>query len=255
VDTLLFESTFYNSRQPTFRASLRVSGNKVDVYFSFQQGAVVTDNSLTHGRGGVVTWLARADFDDLHVSATDEYELFYREWGFGGNDYESGMHELSGHWAVLQGGDEEESYLAGLYQSDTSGDARAIIGTPVANQELTSWLKVNSFAASQTGAWVGMVARYVDAKNYYYVTMRASGQIQIKKIVNGVITVLASSNFTAVLGQVYRVRFLVINDQLQLYVDEALVASAHDADIASGQYGIATYRAAATWDLFGVVQP
>ena len=39
----------------------------------------MTDNSLTHGRAGVATWLARADFDDVHVAGTDPYLLFSRE--------------------------------------------------------------------------------------------------------------------------------------------------------------------------------
>ncbi len=51
--------------------------------------------------------------------------------------------------------------------------------------------------------------------------MRSTGQVQIRKIVNGVITVLGTANFTAVLGRYYDVRFLVINDQLQLYVDRS----------------------------------
>jgi hypothetical protein len=37
--------------------------------------------------------------------------------------------------------------------------------------------------------------------------------------------VLGTANFTTVQGD-YDVRFLVINDQLQLFVDRALVASA-----------------------------
>ena len=66
---------------------------------------------------------------------------------------------------------------------------------------------------------------------------------------------LASANFTATLGQYHDVRFLVINDQLQLYVDDSLVATAHDCDITSGKYGLATYRAKANWEWFSVVQP
>jgi hypothetical protein len=95
----------------------------------------------------------------------------------------------------------------------------------------------------------------VDANNHYYVTLRSTGQIQIRKMVNGVITVLATANFTAVPGQYYEVRFVVINDQLHLYVDNVLVANAHDRALTSGRYGIATYRAAANWDRFWVLQP
>jgi hypothetical protein len=255
VDTLLLDRAFYNSHGTTYRAILRVTGNTLETQFSFQQGDIISDGSLTHGRGGVATWLARADFDDLHVAATEPYSLFTRDYGFAGEDRESGMHELSGTWEVREGGDEESPYLTGLAQLDASGSAIAVIGTPVANQEIKATMRVDSFAASGTGAWVGLLARYVDANNYYYVTMRATGQIQLKKFVNGVITVLGSANFTPVLGNYYRVRFLVINDQLQLYVDDALVATAHDRAIASGMYGIATYRAKANWESFSVMQP
>jgi hypothetical protein len=82
-----------------------------------------------------------------------------------------------------------------------------------------------------------------------------TGQIQIRKVVNGVITVLASANFTATLGQYCDVRFLVISDQLQVYVDGSLTATAHDGAIASGKYGLATYRAKANWETLSVLQP
>ena len=178
-----------------------------------------------------------------------------REYGFSGYDYASGLDELSGVWDVLEVSDEDESYLDGLAQRDTSGDARAVIGTPVANQELIARMRVDAFSALQQGAWIGLLARYVDAKNFYYVTIRSTGQIQIRKRVNGVNSVLATANFSAAIGQYYEVRFLVINDQLQLYVNYALVATAHDRAITSGKYGLATYRAAAHWDSFAVLQP
>ena len=199
--------------------------------FGFQQGATVTDNSLTHGRGGVATWLARADFDDVHVAGTRCVPAVRaRVRASAASDYESGLDELSGDWEVLEVSDEEESSLDGLAQRDTSGDALAVIGTPVPNQDIIRAHARRCVRASQQGAWFGLLARYVDANNHYYVTIRSTGQIQIRKIVNGVITVLATANFTAVLGQYYDVRFLVINDQLQLYVNHALVATAHDRD-------------------------
>ena len=255
VVTLLDEGALYNPLPASFRASLHVKGNRIDLNFSFVQGARVTDNSLTHGRAGVATWLARADFDDVHVAGTDPYLLFSREYGFAGDDQESGLDEISGDWHVDLVSDGEESYFDGLEQSDSSGGAVAIIGTPVPNQDLNARMRLDAFAASQQGAWFGLLARYIDARNHYYVTVRSTGQVQIRKIVNGVITVLGTSNFTAVPGRYYDVRFLVINDQLQLYVDQTLVATAHDRAIASGKYGLATYRAAARWDTFWVQQP
>jgi hypothetical protein len=159
VDTLLYESYFYNTMTPTFRVTLAVVGNRISVDFGFQQGPTMTDNSLTHGRGGVATWLARADFDDVHVAATDVYLLFERQYGFSGFDYVSGLDELSGDWHVDEISDDEESYLAGLAQSDMSGDARAVIGTPVPNQELIARMRVDAFNASPQAAWFGLIAR------------------------------------------------------------------------------------------------
>ena len=74
VDTLLYEESFFGNPPPaSFRATMRVKGNRISVNFSFHQGrdVTVTDNSLTHGRGGVATFLARADFDDVHVAGTE----------------------------------------------------------------------------------------------------------------------------------------------------------------------------------------
>jgi hypothetical protein len=256
VDTLLYESNFYNTQPPTFRATLRVIRNHISVDFGFQQGNTVTDNSLSHGRGGVATGFARADFDNVHVAGTDDYvPLFTREYGFTGSAYESGLNELSGDWEVTQSCDQESCWQNGLSQRDTSGNAVAITGTPVPNQEINARVRLDSFAASQQGAWFGLLARYVDARNHYYVTVRSSGQIQIRKIVNGVNTILGTANLTAVPGRYYDLQFLVINDQLHLYVDRVLVVTAHDRAIASGQYGIATYRAAANWDTLSVMQP
>jgi len=252
VDTLLQDSD--NLLPATFRATLEVSGNQIIAYVHVR-GAAATDNSLTHGRGGMATFMARADFDDVHMTGTDIYGLLDRAWGMGGSDWEIGMDVLSGDWAVLDDGDPENAYQTGLWQRDVSGNAVAVVGVPVPNQDIYARMKLTSYAASQQGAWFGLLARYVDARNHYYVSVRSTGQIQIRKIVNGVITVLATCNFTAVPNRYFEVRFLVINDQLHLYVDNVLVANAHDRDLTSGRYGLATYRAAANWDTFQVLQP
>ncbi len=257
VDTTLLERA-YTTIAPTFRATLWVRGNEITVDFGVNQGSTpdtVTDNSLAHGRAGVATFMSRADFDDVNVAAADNYSLFSRYWGFGGSDFESDLDELSGRWQVLEISDDEESALVGLAQLDTSGDARAVIGVPVANQDIYANMRVDSFGAGTQGSWFGLIARYVDANNFYYVTIRSTGQIQIRRVVNGVISVLATRNFTAVLGQYYDVRFQVIGDQLQLYVEGSLVATAHDRRIASGRYGLATYRAQANWASLSVFQP
>ena len=140
-----------------------------------------------------------------------------------------------------------------LAQSASSGLAVAVMN----DSDWTDQQRVEADITPRygTGGWVGLVARYVDADNYYSLRIRDNQTFGIYKRVNGVITVLATCNFTAVPNRYFEVRFLVINDQLHLYVDNVLVANAHDRDLTSGRYGIATYRAAANWDTFQVLQP
>ena len=257
VDTLLGEG-ISTTRARRFRASLHVNGNRIFLTCEASPpempGVTLTTRSRMGARASP-PGMARADFDDVHVAGTDEYLLFSREYGFGGSDYESGLDELSGDWQVIEVSDGEESYLDGLAQRDSSGNAVAIIGTPVPNQDVNARMRLDAFAASQQGAWFGLLARYIDARNHYYVTVRSTGQVQIRKIVNGVITVLGTANFTAVPGRYYDVRFLVINDQLQLYVDGTLVATAHDRAIAQWEVWAGDVSGGGAVETFWVMQP
>ncbi len=257
VESVLHESYFYNTRPPTFRAQMIVIRNTIYVDFGFQQGTTIVDNSLVRGRGGVATWLARADFNNVLVAPTDQYyPLFSRTYGYLGYDSESGLEELSGTWnnRWLCDPDGEHCYLAGLSQTNTAGNAFAVIGTPITSQSIEAIVRLDAFAASQQGAWFGLLGRYVDERNHYYVTLRSSGQAQIRKIVNGVVTVLGSVNLATTPGDVKHLHFVIVEDQLHLYVDHQLIVTAHDRDIPRGRYGIATYRTVATWEEFRVEQ-
>jgi hypothetical protein len=108
--------------------------------------------------------MARADFDDVHITGTDIYGLLDRAWGMGGSDWEIGMDVLSGDWAVQDDGAAEEPQFTGLWQRDVSGNAVAVIGVPVPNQDINARMKLTSYAVSQQGAWFGLLARYVDAR-------------------------------------------------------------------------------------------
>jgi hypothetical protein len=256
VETLLFAGTYH---RPEFTgAALVVDGSELSLQVGNAFFPVGTDRSLPRGRAGLATWRARADFDDVHVASTGVYGLLIRDWGPWGNDWEVDLTTVGGNWQVpYQEAEEEEGdgYKLGLKQLDMSGDARAYIGTPVANVDIVTTVRLDAFGAGPQSAWFGLLARYVDARNFYYVTVRRTGQIDIRKQVNGVVTVLASASFTPVTGRYHELQFRVINDQLQVFVDRTLKASAHDTAIARGKYGLATYRATATWETLSVLQP
>jgi hypothetical protein len=252
AETVLSQGIWYGARPG--RITLTVDDGTVSAWINDSSYIYAFDRSLTRGRAGIATWRAQGDFDNVHAAATEPLVLFAREWGPWGSQIDVDLTTISGNWQVIV---DEDDYTQGLAQLDTSGDALAVVGTPVANQEVIARARLDSYAASQEGAWFGLVARYVDPQNYYYVTARSTDQLQIRKKVNGVVTVLATVNFKAAPapGQYIEYRFKVVNDQLHVYADNVLLLAAHDSDIPRGKYGLASYRTAATYEWLTVRQP
>jgi hypothetical protein len=252
VQTLLQEGTSAGGRPS--RVKLTVNDGTITVRINNQYTAIATDRSLPHGRAGLATFRAAADFDDVHVAAAEPLRLLTKEYFGGefgpGEDFARPFTERGGDWQVQR---DEFGNLAGFAQRDPSASAFAYIGAPVRNQEIEAIVRVDA-VSSPTAAWVGLAARYVDARTYYYAALR-SNRVEIGKNVDGVTTVLARASSTMTAGQFYLLRFRLIEDQLQLFVNSSLVASAHDDAIPAGQHGIVTYRAAATWSSVLVSQP
>ena len=64
----------------------------------------------------------------------------------------------------------------------------------VGNQVVSARVRPMSYGAT-TGTqdpWVGIAAHLVDERNYYYLTLRRSNQLSLRRVVNGSIQVLAT---------------------------------------------------------------
>jgi len=85
--------------------------------------------------------------------------------------------------------------------------------------------------------------------------MRASGQLQIRKVVNGVTTVLAAKAFTVNPGAFHTYELHAVGDQLHASVDRVVIATAHDSALPLGRHGVATYHTDAFFDDIVVDQP
>jgi hypothetical protein len=149
---------------------------------------------------------------------------------------------------------EPDGQIHGLRQTDPNRSAYAFIGGHVRNQETDVSFGINQ-VSSETAAWVGMFGRYVDARTHYLAILRVTNRVEIRKTVNGVVTVLAAANYPVARDRFQEARFRLVEDQLQLFVGTTLVLSARDDEIPAGKYGVATNRAAATWDHIFVTQP
>ncbi len=107
----------------------------------------------------------------------------------------------------------------------------------------------------QPGVIVWSRGRYVDSQNYYYLSVRSSNSLQIRKVVNGVVTVLKTVTLTIQPGGNHDYGLEVRGNELSAIVDGIVLARALDDSLTSGQYGLATYRAGATFSRVSAVQP
>ena len=114
--------------------------------------------------------------------------------------------------------------------------------------------RADSFGAG-TNQWFGLMARYVDDGNYYYVTVRSSNVVSLRKLVNGAIHVIAEAPMTVSRGTWYTLKLEAVGNSLRAYVNGRLVAQGTDNSHAAGRYGLAMYKTAASYDDVLVYQP
>jgi hypothetical protein len=138
-------------------------------------------------------------------------------------------------------------------QTSTAGGARAHAGiATTADQSFQTRVRPNTL--TPTG-WFGVMARYTDDGNYYYVKVGAAGTASIRKLVNGAIFELANAPFPVSANTWYTVRLEVVGAQLRAHINDRFLMEATDTSHAAGKYGLVTYRAAATFDDVDVREP
>jgi hypothetical protein len=146
-------------------------------------------------------------------------------------------------WRVLSSGG---SYV--FRQANVQGDARAIFDAFTgANQSIQADLQVNAFGDATQNCWAGLMARYTDSRNFYYL-MTGKDTLQIRKMVNGVFGPVATTPFTIQVGRNYRFRLEAIGTRLRAYVDDRLMLDVRDTALASGRTGAIMWKADAQFD-------
>lgn len=216
------------------------------------QGLQASDSSLSHGRAALLTDHTRADFDNLYVTPTASVTLVNNEFE-GDGSFPRPSDYRGGKWQVQVVSSSE----VGLHQSDTSGTALAINGGVTDDQRIEADVTLDSLASTDPASWIGLVARFVDTRNYYYLSLRSSGRLQIRKVVNGQTFVLKDAPFTPTAGAKYHLTFAALGNELTASVNGAVLARGVDADdsLPVGRFGYSTYRATATFGSANVVQP
>lgn len=202
----------------------------------------------THGRAALLTDHAQAEFDNVLVSPTLVSTIY-------ANDFENGTGPWTltglGFWNLRTSG-------STLYsQSSVAGDARASIGVPTDDQVVRLRARLDTFATSDgtQDRWFGVMARHADDKNFYYLSLRSSNTVSLRKVVNGTVTTLASRTFTVSPATWYQLRFDAVGRNLRGYVDGNLLLEVTDDSLAAGNSGPVMFKAATDFDDFSAYQP
>jgi hypothetical protein len=234
-----------------YRLRLESVGTRHRVFVDGTPLLDVDDTTLPSGRAALLTYRTAAEFDNVVASPTPATTLYSQSFESQGGPTDTWQHTGPGLWNYSGSGAN-----GWLMQSSVAGDARAIVGVPTDDQSTDVRARPTTFAGTGTGdRWFGAMARYVDDSNYYYLSVRSSNTVSLRKLVNGSITVLASASLPVQVGTWYPLRIEAIGSKLRGYVNGALVLEADDSSHPRGATGLLTYRAAADFDDYRAIQP
>jgi hypothetical protein len=232
----------------TYRVTLEAVGNLIRALVDGEVVAQAHDSSLSHGAAGVQMYRTSTDFDNVVVSPSPLTTLFEEENPFNLGSWDLGENHS---WVVVAEG-ATRVYEQTAIETSTP---RAITGVDADDQTITARARAMSFGSSPN-AWFGLIARYVDDLNYYYVTVRKGNTISLRKLVNGAIHVFDTASLTVTQGSWYELRLETVGDHLRVYVGDDLVLEAVDAQpIEAGRYGMMTFRTVARFGDFTAWQP
>jgi hypothetical protein len=233
-----------------YRLRLESIEDRHRVYLDGRLIIQVTDSQLPSGTPGLVMYQTAADFDNVIIGRGAALVL---------RQQSSANPEPSDAWWINTGPGQwtVSADRTAVTQSSLVSTARRITGESTDTQMVSVNVTPTVFAPSSASVdpWVGVVARYQGDSNYYYLSLRDSNQVSLRKRVGDAITGLGTRTLDVAPGQTYRLKLEVVGNRLRAYVNDALIIERVDDSFASGRYGLITYKAGARFSGFNVYQP
>ncbi len=158
---------------------------------------------------------------------------------------------VKGSWSVAGDGAQ-----GNVYRQGASGDAWSTAGvSTMKDYAVEANIKPTQFITDASPSqFAAVYGRWQDGSHWYYVVLRSSGVIELKKNVGNVYTVLASKQTTVTPGTWYTVKLSMLGSDLRVSLNGQEVLSANDSSITQGQIGLGTYNAYANFDDVKVTQ-
>lgn len=148
-----------------------------------------------------------------------------------------------GDWQLLLEG--ENNVLHSSYEKQ----GRIYVNDFVASDySVTVDIKIDEFYGRNRGAY--LCGRYVDANNYYAIDInnRKEGYIDLNKKVNGNTTTLASIAMNIEEGLWYNLKLEFVGTSINAYLNDELILTAEDREIATGTVGLISNKAKCNFD-------
>lgn len=228
----------------TYRLRLEAIGTRLRVFNGAQLLIETTDASHQHGQAGIAMYRTAANIDNVLVNSGHQTTLYATNFARVG-DASQFKTTGEGNWV----GPSEQSQVFTQTATETPNGARAL--APVSSPDHSVQARVRPTTFSATGSpWFGLIGRYRNDSNFYYVTMRKTNVASLRKLVNGAIVELDSVPITVTAGQWYTLRLECIGDAVRVYVNDTLRLEARDSTHTKGNPGLMTYRTAAQYDDF-----
>lgn len=234
-----------------YRLRLESIGTRHRVYLNGAPVLDADDTALSIGRAALLTHRSSAEFDNAVASPTPATILYAHDFTTSGGPTELWTFTGAGLWRTVSSG---SNFV--FAQSSVAGATRAVVGVPTGDQSVDVRARPTTFAGTGSGErWFGVMARYVDDANYYYLSLRSTNTVSLRKLTHGAITVLGTYSLPVTLGNWYQLRIEAVGTQIRGYVNGFLVAEATDATHARGAAGPITNRAAVDFDDYRAIQP
>lgn len=236
----------------TYRLRLEAIGARIRGYVNGELVVESVDRGIRNGNAGLITSGTRANFDNVVITPSPLLPLFLDN--FEGQFVHDLWRTVSGEWEHIHeytgpNGEQRAHYA----QTALSGIAQAIGGVDTGDQVIE--VEVSAPSSIRPNAWYGTIARYRNARNFYYLAISGDGRISLRKQVNGSNTVLDSAPLVHQPGVHYVLRLEALGSSLRGYVNDRLVLEARDSSHRVGAYGLGTFGAAADFHDVSVTQP
>jgi hypothetical protein len=263
VDNLIARADLRTPFVPgrSYRVRLESVGAQHAVFIDGMPRLRVRDYTIPSGHPGIHSARTRFDVDNVVVSNAARLAARLDTWErlWSGEYYWL----TTGSWrfANQSGGDvngDGESDIYALQQTDTSGDVKWFSKIALGNHVVSARVRPVRYGATTAtqDAWVGLAAQVKDERNYYYITLRDSNRLSLRRMVNGTVQELASVPQPVTTGAWYDLRLEIVNTSIRVHVNGTLKIQMNDSTLSGGgRNGMLMYKAAADWLSYVAYQP